>query len=191
MSTHAPVYIDDLFGALEVPSGGREWIVVRTKPRCEKKLAGYARQNGIGYYLPQTECTRVYQRRKVLSRQPLFRGYLFCTVDSKGRETLNMTGLTSSFIKIDHQKSFVEELKNVYVSLRGQMVSTARNWIDAGYKVEIVNGPMRGMLGVVDRHDRLNEVQVQISILHQHLTVKVNPSDVRVLEDYGERADII
>ncbi len=51
MATHTPVLIDELFGVLEPAPAGQRWEVIHTKPRCEKKLAEYARRNG-SYYQP-------------------------------------------------------------------------------------------------------------------------------------------
>ncbi|MDD4310312.1 MAG: hypothetical protein PHO32_08030, partial [Candidatus Cloacimonetes bacterium] len=65
MATHKPVLIEELFGELILPQGDSRWMVIHTKPRCEKKLAEYAKQNSITYYLPQFTKSRIYQRRKV------------------------------------------------------------------------------------------------------------------------------
>lgn len=181
MPTHTPVLIADLSGVLDTRSDGREWIVVRSKPRCEKKLAQYSSSCGIDYYLPQVTSSRVYQRRKVMTTQPIFTGYLFCVVDEQGKLLLAQSGMTCGFIKVEHQQSFVDELRNVYLGTRGVVALTQKEWIGRGYEVEIVNGPLLGMRGVVMSKDNLSEIQVQINILRQHLTIKVNPMDVKVI----------
>ena len=86
MATHKPVYIDELYGELELFTDDRNWVVVHTKPRCEKKVADYAKKNQITYYLPQYTDKRVYQRRKVDVDKILFPSYIFVGIDFKGRQ---------------------------------------------------------------------------------------------------------
>jgi hypothetical protein len=87
MATHTPVLIDELFGELAPAPDGQRWEVIHTKPRCEKKLAEYARRSGITYYLPQMDSKRVYQRRIVNFTKPMFPSYLFVVLDPRQRQT--------------------------------------------------------------------------------------------------------
>ena len=78
MATHKPVYVDELYGTLDVDSDNiHKWHVVRTKYQSEKKLAQWAKDNEIEYYLPQYSTTRKYKYRKIETTKPLFSGYLF------------------------------------------------------------------------------------------------------------------
>ena len=56
---------------------GLRWWVLHVRPRAEKMLARKLRVRRVGYYLPQHEQSKTYQRRTVASRAPVFPGYLF------------------------------------------------------------------------------------------------------------------
>lgn len=184
MPTHAPVLIDELFGDLALAPEGESWAVVHTKPRCEKKLAEYARRNGIHYYLPQMESKRVYQRRMVRFTRPMFQGYLFCVINPAKKQTLLISGYTVSFIKVPLQEELVEELLNIRLSRQPQVQYQETLWLSAGLKVEIMRGPLKGVTGVVESHARLNEVRLQVNILRQAVLVQIEPQDLKILGEY-------
>ncbi|MBW6513428.1 MAG: hypothetical protein K0B87_01585 [Candidatus Syntrophosphaera sp.] len=184
MPTHAPVIIDELFGELKPAEGDERWTVVHTKPRCEKKLADYARRSGIVYYLPQIENKRVYQRRKVSFTQPMFPGYLFCVADADKKRTLTISGYTVSFIKVPLQEELLEELLNIRLSTQPKVEFQSTLWLSEGLKVEVIKGPLKGVTGIVESHAKLGEVRLQVNILRQAVMVKLDPRDLKIISDY-------
>ena len=184
MATHLPVTIDELFGKLESAPPNYQWIVVHTKPRCEKKLASYCRENSITYFLPQMESSRVYQNRKVTFTKPMFPGYLFTMIDFSKKQTITISGLTVSMIRVFHQDHLLSELRNIYLSRQLKQETTEALWLSKGLEVELVTGPLQGMRGVVEDHTKLNEIRLQVNILRQAVIVKVKPSDVKIIGEY-------
>lgn len=184
MPTHVPVIIDDLYGELEPASGEERWTVVHTKPRCEKKLADYARRSGIYYYLPQMESQRVYQRRLVTFTKPMFPSYLFCVLDANKKQQLAISGLTVGFIRVPVQDELLSELINLKLSRKPEVELENTLWLSEGLRVEIIAGPLKGVRGVVASHEKINEVRLQVDILRQAVLVRVDPQEVKVIGDY-------
>lgn len=184
MATHSPVLIDELFGELAPAPEGQRWEVIHTKPRCEKKLAEYARRNGITYYLPQMDSKRVYQRRVVSFTKPMFPSYLFCVLDSRSRQTLLIFGYTVSFIRVHQQEQLLQELRNIKLSRLPEIELQNTIWLSEGLQVEIMQGPLKGVTGVVESHDKLDEVRLQVQILRQAVLVKIDPRNVKILGEY-------
>ncbi|MDI9524125.1 MAG: transcription termination/antitermination NusG family protein [Candidatus Cloacimonadota bacterium] len=184
MATHSPVLIDELFGELAPAPEGQRWEVIHTKPRCEKKLAEYARRNGITYYLPQMDSKRVYQRRVVSFTKPMFPSYLFCVLDSRSRQTLLISGYTVSFIRVHQQEQLLQELRNIKLSRLPEIELQNTIWLSEGLQVEIMQGPLKGVTGVVESHDKLDEVRLQVQILRRAVLVKIDPRNVKILGEY-------
>jgi transcription antitermination factor NusG len=184
MATHAPVLIDELFGELIPAEGDKVWAVIHTKPRCEKKLAEYARNNGIWYYLPQMESKRVYQKRLVTFTKPMFPGYLFCMIDVFQRQKLTITGYVVCLIRAVPQQELLGDLLNIYHSRRPEVEYQNTLWLSKGLQVEVINGPMKGVFGIVESHDKLDTVNLQVNILRQAVQVKVNPSHLKIVGEY-------
>ena len=184
MATHTPVLIDELFGELKPAPEGQRWEVIHTKPRCEKKLAEYARRSGITYYLPQMDSKRVYQRRIVNFTKPMFPSYLFVVLDPRQRQTLLISGYTVSFIRVSQQDQLLEELLNIKLSRTPEIELANTLWLSEGLKVEIMSGPLKGVTGVVEDHAKLDEVRLQVNILRQAVLVKIDPRLVKILGEY-------
>ncbi|NLH93921.1 MAG: hypothetical protein GX466_06860 [Candidatus Cloacimonetes bacterium] len=184
MATHSPVLIDELFGELAPAPEGQRWEVIHTKPRCEKKLAEYARRNGITYYLPQMDSKRVYQRRVVSFTKPMFPSYLFCVLGPRSRQTLLISGYTVSFIRVHQQEQLLQELRNIKLSRLPEIELQNTIWLSEGLQVEIMQGPLKGVTGVVESHDKLDEVRLQVQILRRAVLVKIDPRNVKILGEY-------
>ena len=184
MATHKPVYVDELYGELALFTDDRKWVVVHTKPRYEKKLADYAKQHQITYYLPQYTSKRVYQRRKVDVNKVLFPSYLFAGVDFKGKQELQISGYTVNFLKVNAQKELIEELQAIYYGRQKNVAMEPGLWLEKGLEVEIVNGPLKGIRGVVEDQSKLTEVRLQVNILRQAVLVKVKTEDIKIIGEF-------
>lgn len=184
MATHKPVHVDELFGELIQTGSEAKWNVIHTKPQCEKKLADYLRSMNIGYYLPLFDSEKVYEHRKVLFTKPLFPGYVFSAFELKDKLGILNCGYVVRFIKVPNQLELLDDLNWIYRGRQNRIALEQNNWLEKGWQVKIVSGPMQGMLGVVESQARLNEVILQVKMLHQSVKVKVNPADVQVLSEY-------
>ncbi len=184
MATHKPVMVDELFGELILSDTADKWHVIHTKPQCEKKLADYLKRNSINYYLPQMESVRHYRYRKVTFTKPMFPGYVFSRFDLKDKSTILISGCVVNFLKVPSQEELLNDLRQIYTGRSQQAEFEQGVWLEKGWRVEIVGGPMKGMQGLVQSQSRLNEVTLQVNILRQAVTVRVKPSDVRVIKEY-------
>jgi len=184
LATHKPVVIHELNGKLEPAPEDFGWYVVRTKARCEKKIADYAKRERITYYLPQIETIHKYQNRKIAFTKPMFSGYIFMMLDFTAKQVVQRTSYSAGFLYVKHQKELLAELRYIYEGRKNKAEFQATSWLSSGLEVEICKGPLKGMRGVVETHDKLTEVRLQVNILHQAVLVKVNPSDVKVLGEY-------
>ena len=175
--------IDELFGSLEaVP--GEVWTVVHTKPRAEKKLADYTRRLGFCYYLPQIEREHIYQHRKAMFMVPMFPSYLFIRSVDEDKAKLLLSGNVVRFIKVRYQNELLGELKSIWLTRKKAAELEEVLWLDSGLRVEIISGPLKGISGVMESHEKIEEVQLQINILRQAVKVKVKASDLRIVGEY-------
>lgn len=186
MASHDPVIIDELFGKLELSENPEQsWAVVRTKPRCEKKLAEQARMKGIPYYLPQKKSRKIYKNRKVTFTIPLFSGYLFVCVDYFQKRELALTGFTAGLLKVANQQHLLDELKALR-KIPSEKVEDAgpKFWLSKGLEVEIIKGPLAGTRAVVESHDKIHEARLQVDILRQAVIVRIDPKEVKIIGEF-------
>ncbi len=185
MATHKAVIVEELFGELSFSTDERRWEVVHTKPRCEKQLAIYCRENNIVYYLPQIIGTRTYQRRKVISSNVMFPGYLFVQIETADRLVLNLSGYVVGYLRVYNQDKLLSDLNNLNVSRNKEAEIRSGEKLLKGYKVEIIQGSLKGMYGIVESHEKISDVHIQVEMLQQAVVVRIDPSQLRVVAEIG------
>jgi len=183
MATHKPVHVEELYGELRQFEEA-VWAVVHTKPKCEKKLADYARLNGIYYYLPQYTATRVYQRRKVSFDTVMFPSYVFMVLNYETKQQIQLSGYATGFIKVRSEAELLKELKVIHGTLTQEVEVKPTYWLSKGLEVEIISGPLKGMRGIVEDQTRIDEIRLQVNILRQAVLVKVAAGDVKVIGEF-------
>jgi transcription antitermination factor NusG len=186
MATNKPVEVEELFGDLKPASNEQKWLVFRTKPRREKKLADYAFKANINYYLPLADSIRVYQNRKIHFTKPLFPGYVFvkCTLEEK--RTLSITGHTAHFLQVQNEKELLEELKQIYLGTKKGGDFRNAKFLEQGTKVIIIAGPFEGLTGYVENQKDITEVILQVNMLKQAVAVSVKSNQVKVIHEVEE-----
>ncbi|MCK9335342.1 MAG: transcription termination/antitermination NusG family protein [Candidatus Cloacimonetes bacterium] len=185
MATHKPVIINELFGELKVPEDENyRWVVIHCKPRCEKRLADYLGKRLINYYLPQIKHKRVYQRRKVVTTLPMFPGYLFAILGPLDREKIAISGLAVRFIRVGNQHQLLQELGRICGVTRHEVDLVPTMWLSKGLEVEITEGALKGTRGVVESHEKISEVRLQVEILRQAVLMSVDPKHVKIIGEY-------
>ena len=63
-----------------MPEENKNWYVVYTRPRWEKKVASVLLQKGIENYCPLNKVLKQWSDRKKVVLEPLFKGYVFIRV---------------------------------------------------------------------------------------------------------------
>lgn len=184
MATHKPVYVDELFGTLEVDASETyKWYVIRTKYQSEKALATWARDNNIEYYLPQFTSTRKYQYRKVETTKPLFSGYIFVKMNYEQKNILLRPGYVIRIITVKHQELLLEELQRFYyIKEKGYSLLPA-DGLKKGTKIKVINGALAGTIGFVMEGDNPNKIIITANIINQAVEVTLKNENIKIIEE--------
>jgi transcription antitermination factor NusG len=162
------------------------WTPVRTKPRQEKKLAGYCSVNNIKYYLPLRKTVHRYNRRTVEFYVPMFTGYIFCCLNEDKYQSLLRSNAVVYRIQMDFpgEHSLIEELEAVQAFERifDRKDILVKPELVQGTGVSINSGPMKGMKGVIRRRKGKTLVTVNIELLGQSVSAEADIGDVEAEE---------
>ena len=158
-----------------------KWQVVYLRPRLEKKTAEVCRINRIPYYLPVRTRTRVYQRRKVTTENPVFSGYLFVALDAPRKLILQKTNHVLRFLEPARPYRMLRQLVQIRRALKIDPALRPVRLLTAGTRVRIVAGPFMGVEGVVARLASTMRVILTVELLGQGLVVQANRDQVEPL----------
>lgn len=147
------------------------WYCIHTRPKKESRVASYLSDElGLESYYPRLKQHRTIRRVRRLVIGPLFPRYLFCRFDLASE--LRAVKYAPDIIEV---VTFGADPAQVDPQIIGQLKSWAGDSVDQitlrapaapGDRVEITEGPMRGLQAVLlhDRSDR-ERVAVMLSLL--------------------------
>jgi len=161
----------------------RQWYVIYTMPKAEKKVSSALGQMGIGVFLPMYEEIVQWSDRKKRTKRPLFPGYVFVNLAPKeiGR-AYGLPGmlrfLTTNGVKDVVPESDITQIR-LLLGAKPERCANAR-W-HTGQEVQVLFGPMAGLQGTLI-HDRGNHrLIVNVKSIQQSVLVDVSASHVQLV----------
>lgn len=164
------------------PSGAAQpWLAVWTRSRHEVSVRNQLVGKGLETFLPMVTRWSQWKDRRKRIDWPLFPGYCFVRLDpAEALRALSCTGVVS-LVCFDGRPAPVAE--NEIDSVRRMVESELRfdpcPLIHEGAPVEVVSGPLRGVVGRLVRKGPHARLVVAVGLLGQGVAVDVDAGDVR------------
>ena len=163
---------------------GLRWVVVRTKPRCEKKFDHYCQAREITCYLPLRPSVRRYHDRVAEFLVPLFSGYAFCQVAPMDTAPVNQSQHVAQILMPDEtmEAQLITELQSVQTLMRAAELGEieVRPEIQVGNRVTIRSGPMQGLTGVVTRRKNKTRLTVNVEMVGHSVSLEADAAEVEL-----------
>ncbi|MBL8850125.1 MAG: hypothetical protein JNG89_10590 [Planctomycetaceae bacterium] len=160
---------------------GERWWVLHVRPRSEKMLARKLLARRVGYFLPQHEQRKTYQRRVVASRMPLFPGYLFVYGDDAAYEFSRSSREVVCPIEVVEQQHLLTQLRDVRRLVDSGAPITPEARLETGMPARIVRGPLAGMSGHVVRNQRGLKFVLQVQFIQRAASIEVDGTMVEAI----------
>ena len=162
----------------------KQWRVVYTRPRWEKKVNGLLQQKGIESYCPVIKKESQWADRKKTVEWPLFSGYLFVKVNA--REELAVRETTGVINFVYHcgkpavlHESIIGEVR-AYLQEYDDLEAVHIQDLKVGDTVKITNGAFTNHLGEVVKLEG-KKVLMVLEHLDCALITKVPIKDVNLV----------
>lgn len=167
-------------------NGDRNWFVIQTRPRYEKKVNEQIERKDIETFLPLILTIRKWSDRKKKITIPMFSGYLFVHANEEERqEAIRETVGALRYIFYRNRPAVVsdKELENIKLSLQDSERFKIENTnISKGDFVKITGGMFTGMEGVVTELRGKYKLTINIIELSMSLNIILNSNEVKLLE---------
>jgi transcriptional antiterminator NusG len=163
------------------------WVALQVRPKAEKIAAQHLGLRGFEYFLPTWRPS--YGSDKASVEMPLFPGYVFCRFDMSATARMVATPGVSRIVSFDGEPAYIDEREIAAIRqtiASGQYVLPLTDFVP-GTNVVIVDGPLRGVRGVVLRLHEKRFLVVSLSLLGRSVAVEMNPSWVRRLIAVSDR----
>jgi transcription elongation factor/antiterminator RfaH len=168
----------------------KNWIVVRSKPRSEKIAYAQLKEKEIEAYLPLLKERRKWSDRKKWVEFPLFSSYLFAKIEIKNSIFVLQTNGVSSLVKFGEEIAIVrdEVVNAIKLAIDGGCQLTPAEYFIAGNAVEVIEGPMRGVKGIVAQLKGKDRLVIKIDAIQQALSIDI---DTRFIKNIKRKSDPI
>ena len=163
----------------ESPSG--DWFAIWTRSRHEQVVREQLERKEVETFLPTiTRWSRWKDRRKKIA-WPLFPGYCFARFDPANRlGILRCTGVVN-IVSFDGEPAPIAALQ--IDSLRRlvdvDLLYDPCPLIQEGMMVEVVHGPLRGVVGRLVRKGAHARLVLSVDLIGQAVSVEVDAADVK------------
>jgi transcription antitermination factor NusG len=161
----------------------KNWYVVYTKPRWEKKVAKLLEQKKIEHYCPLNKVQRQWSDRKKIVLEPLFTSYVFVCIGENEMIPVKQADGVMNFVywlkkpaiireeEIDVIKRFLNDYDNVQLE---------RSVVNVNDPIKIISGPFMERQGnVVEIRNRT--VKVSLPNLGYMLIAEVQKTNVELI----------
>ncbi|MGM0449502.1 MAG: transcription/translation regulatory transformer protein RfaH [Pseudomonadota bacterium] len=156
------------------------WYAVQHKPaQAERALANLEYQ-GIECFFPQIDVETIQRGKRCLRREPLFRGYLFINLELTDPvwHKLRSTRGVVRVVSFGNKPAPIAD--EIIESIRKGLESTAEaGGIRKGDRLEILEGPFRGLNAVFQEYDGETRAMVLIDFLQKQHRVTMDLDQVR------------
>ncbi len=166
-----------------------DWYVLQTKPRQEDLVESYLNSAKIDVFNPKVQEIHLIRGKRKKVAVPLFPCYVFAklkpslfnlVIYTRGvRKILGVNGRPKPI-----KESIIETIKERITSNNGILVpeNYEMELLCPGDYVLVVDGPLKGFVGIVDRINGLRAIVILISMdyqvkaeLHKFLLRKIEP----------------
>lgn len=163
------------------------WYAIYTKWHHEKKVAYYFDKLNIKHYLPLFNSLRKWKDRKIWLQIPLFPCYIFvyCDIISERRIIENIKGVISIV-----GAPFPESIPDYQIDSLKTVIECGAafqrvNEVIFGKEVLVVNGPLKGVRGILVEKRNKNILVVQVELINQGISILTDKKDLIYYDGKG------
>lgn len=158
------------------------WFALWTRSRHEQVVREQLARRNIEVFLPMMSSWRRWKDRRKKIDVPLFSGYCFARFDPAiSLPVLTCPGVVSIVSVAGTPAPIPDvELDSVRVLTGSQLSFDTCPLIHEGMTVEVMHGPLRGVIGrLVSKDSERSRLILSVDLIAQALSVDVDAADVR------------
>jgi transcription antitermination factor NusG len=158
----------------------KNWFALYVKPKHEFKVRDELEYIAIHNYLPVTTKIHQWSDRKKKIDEPLLKGYIFIYADEKERLS-SLENISVIKCVCDHGRPAKIpdwQIINLQNMLNHKADFNVFDGLVKGTTIKIVEGPFKGVQGVLEKTETVNNLAVSIDLLNRSVVVHLPKESV-------------
>jgi len=152
------------------------WFAIQVAARREKHVAELLQYKGYSPFIPWRRTKEKPRGQTTATDSPLFPGYLFCQFQP---EANGLVITTPGVVRILGQSRTPiplseDEVRHVRMIVDSCVPSESHRALHAGSPVIIIEGPLRGLIGLMVRFKKTNRIAVSVSLLCRSVLIELD-----------------
>lgn len=168
-------------GRLELVGAKLPWYAICVKPNFEQTTSSCLSAKGYEHFVPTYRVRRKWSDRVKEIQRPLFPGYVFCRFPESNRLPVMTTTGVRSIVAFGRQLAAVDdsEIESIRAILNSQLEAQPWPFLQTGRKIEVCDGPLRGVEGIVVETKNGSRLVASITLLQRAVSVEIERAWVR------------
>ena len=164
-----------------LPAADAPWFAIWTRSRAEKVVQDQLQRKDIEVFLPTVRRVSRWKDRKKEIDWPLFPGYCFARFDVRDSLSVLKCVGVAQIIMFDGKPAPIPDDEIAAIQ---RLVSTELRYdpipfIKEGDLVEVMHGPLRGVVGRLIRKGPQTKLVLSITMINRAVAVTFDAADVR------------
>lgn len=165
----------------------KQWHVVYTRSRAEKKVQQELSLKNIESFLPLQKKLRQWKDRKKWVEMPLMSGYCFVHISRKEYDSVLQTNNVVSYVRFEGKAAVIPDrqmdaLKQMLRQYDFEVNVTNENFA-LGKKVEVIDGPMVGLQGELVKAWGKNKFIIRFNQISSVVSVEIPAEHLSLLPE--------
>jgi transcription antitermination factor NusG len=180
MAESSPLETRNPHGVTGSQGEGR-WFALWTRSRHEQVVRQQLMEKQVEAFLPTITRWSRWKDRKKRIDWPLFPGYCFARFDPRERlPVLKCTGVVG-IVSVEGEPAPIpeHEIEAIRQLIDSELAYDPCPMIREGTMVEVVHGPLRGVIGRLLRKNERARLVLSVDLIGQAVSVEVDAADVR------------
>jgi transcription antitermination factor NusG len=164
------------------PAGEAEsWVVLHTRPRCEKKVQQLRQQRPAFMFLPCLERVHNYGPRTRRYEVPMFTGYVFARIRQADKGWYRQNAYVANLIEVVNETRFLEPLRAIAMALTAGTPMEVMPYLQAGQRIRVTGGSLKGLETEIIEVRGENRIVIQVEMIQQSVLLEIDPAYIQAL----------
>ena len=170
--------------SIDNSSNAHRWFAVRIREKFRNVAEQMLKAQAIEFFSPMTTERRQWSDRQKTVSIPLFSGYLFCRFDPEFQLTIQRTLGVIDIVRTGQRLAEVDpaELEAVDRATRADQHAEGLPHLVTGQSVRVVEGPLRGMTGVLMEHKSQWKLVLSVTMMNRSVAVGIDRTQVEAVD---------
>ena len=165
----------------------KQWHVIYTRSRAEKKVQVELSIKDIENFLPMQKRLRQWKDRKKWVEMPLMSGYCFVNITRKEYDAVLRTNNVVGYVRFEGKaavipESQIDSLKQMLKQYDFEVNVTSENFAP-GKLVEVIEGPMIGLRGELVKAHGKNKFIIRFNQINSIVSVEIPANHISLLPE--------